>query len=973
MPARPFRLNPDRDHDFPAQWLGTRSRYLLSRVSPTSTDWYRMRSAPPRLFIALAFVVSLVTGALPAGAQPDRRLTVVEESGGVVTGASVILRGATGTVLWQASTGSDGSLTIEPLPQGQYWLEVSAPGFQIHRSTIDVDAGNPSPVKVVLGLAGFQSEVTVTAARGEVDDVDRTAAVVTVREADQFRRRPLATIGNALEGAPGVLVQQSTYGQVSPFLRGLTGYHVVNLVDGVRFNNSTFRSGPNQYLSFIDPSHVQRIEVTLGPASAQFGSDALGGAIQVLSPTPPFSDSPRLGFHGGASLFGGSADQSFGGDASALVTAAGAVVTVGASERRLGDLRAGGGDDSHQVLYRLFGLSGDQVRDVVGSRQVDTGFAQSAAHAKMAIRLPGQQTVTARYQFSSLDDVRGYKDLWGGLGRLRSDFQPQRLHLFYGRYETLQVGRLDWLSATFSLNSQRDGSLRQNLRATDPIVVDDVEVNVLGYSAQAGAHLGGRQALVFGGEVYDERVDARRDETSPSTGTTVPKRALYPNGSTYRTIGFFVQDTVDILGGSERRGLEATLSARFSRVDVETFADRNVTPDGRSLGVVDSSQSHQDWTFNGSLVWQLADALTVNALVGRGFRAPNLNDLGALGLNDLGYEIPGSATLDAESYIGASDGEGVASSGRRVDPLQAERLFNYELGTVLRWRRLSARANVFYAEFKDPIVRRTLLFPADRPPSSLAGLTVTPIPPTAAQSAQGVVAVATSFDQRAVKAFVNDGEAEYYGVDAVASLRASRRWTVEGSYSYLVGHDLHPTRPVRRLPPQHGSLSARFQPPGGRVSWLGATVLFAGPQDHLSGGDLTDERIGAARRRSDITAFFQGDLIRPYLASGPDGLFGTGDDVFQPTGETAAQIRDRVLPIGATINGVTVVDDGTRVPLYLRTPGFVTVSLGGGLSLGRHLSADVSIVNLFDRNCRVHGSGMDSPGVGAYARIRVSY
>jgi outer membrane receptor protein involved in Fe transport len=407
-------------------------------------------------------------------------------------------------------------------------------------------------------------------------------------------------------------------------------------------------------------------------------------------------------------------------------------------------------------------------------------------------------------------------------------------------------------------------------------------------------------------------------------------------------------------------------------VDVETFADRNVNSAGQSLGVVDSSRSYHDWTFNAGLTWQATTALTVNALIGRGFRAPNLNDLGALGLNDLGYEVPAEATLEAEGLIGISDGEGVLSTGRRVADLEAERLFNYEVGAALRLRRLYARANVFVATLEDPIVRRTLLFPSDRPPGTLAGLPVTPIPQTAAQRAQGVVSVATALDPRAVKAFVNDGEARYRGVDALVSYRLSTRWFAEGNYSFLVGEDLHPTRPVRRLPPQQGYLSVRYQP-GRRVSWIGATAHVAGAQEELSGGDLTDERIGAARRRSDITDFFRGGLIRPWVLPGIDGTPGTADDIFGPTGETVAQIRDRVLPIGATINGVTVVDDGTRVPLYTRTPGFLSVTLGAGLAVTQNVSVNLSLVNLFDRGYRVHGSGIDAPGISAYAGVNISY
>ena len=232
--------------------------------------------------------------------------------------------------------------------------------------------------------------------------------------------------------------------------------------------------------------------------------------------------------------------------------------------------------------------------------------------------------------------------------------------------------------------------------------------------------------------------------------------------------------------------------------------------------------------------------------------------------------------------------------------------------------------------------------------------------------------MATGFDPRAVKAFVNDGEARYYGVDALVSYRFSARWLGEGNYSYLVGHDLHPTRPVRRLPPQQGFLSIRYQP-GGRLSWVGVSAFMAGAQENLSGGDITDERIGAARRRSDISDFFQGGLISPYLTPGGDGQFGTADDIFAPTQETLAQIRDRVLPLGATVNGVTVVDDGTRVPLYTRTPAFVSVSLGAGATIARNLSLKVAVSNLFDRSYRVHGSGVDSPGVSVYACLNVLY
>ena len=80
-----------------------------------------------------------------------------------------------------------------------------------------------------------------------------------------------------------------------------------------------------------------------------------------------------------------------------------------------------------------------------------------------------------------------------------------------------------------------------------------------------------------------------------------------------------------------------------------------------------------------------------------------------------------------------------------------------------------------------------------------------------------------------------------------------------------------------------------------------------------------------------------------------------------------------MLPIGATINGVTVVDDSTRVPLCTSTPGFVSLNLRAGLSVTSHLDVSLALMNLLDRSYRVHGLGVDEPGRSAFALVSVSY
>ncbi len=798
----------------------------------------------------------------------------------------------------------------------------------------------------------LKTSVTVTAQRHGKVQTESSPVVAYSIENERHKGQPLPTLGNVLEALPGILVQQSTYGQASPFLRGLTGYQVLNLVDEVRLNNSTFRSGPNQYLTFVDPSQMFRLEAVLGPSGAQYGSDAMGGTIQVLTPEARFATGQGLTRSGELGFTAASADNSTATTAQMMLASARLAWLAGGSWRGLGDLRAGRATDSRHVLRRLFGLDQDQIRRITGPRLPGSGFSQYGFHTKFAARPRADHLLTLWYQRSELDSIRGYKDLWGGLGRIESLFDPQALDFAYARYERINWFRLDRVSATFSLNRQRDGSHRQGLRLTDPLIRDENAVRVHGYSAQGATHIGSRQTLAFGSDWYDERIDSRRSVVS--AGRTSFERALYPNGSLYRLGGLYVEHTAEL-----PKRLRALVAARLTRAAFRSHGDRNRDPSGRPLGVADSAQSFHDITYQASLSWQATGLLSLHALAGRGFRAPNLNDLGAIGLNDLGFEIPAAESVSAAALLGSSAGENALSTGRPVQPLRPERIYNFEAGVTLKSRKAYGRIQVFHADLFDPIVRRTLLFPAAAVPAALAGIPVTAIAPTPAQRAQNVVAVATPLDPRAVKAFLNDGQTRYYGLEAVARWTLWSHWRAETGYSMLAGRDLHPNRHVRRLPPQAGGASLGYH---GRF-WAEVRVTAAGAQNRLSGGDLDDERIGASRRRRDIADFFTSARIAPWISGGR----------FLPTGETLTAIQDRVLPLGAAVHGVRIADDLTRAPLYQSTAGWVRADLMAGMPIGERWRIGGGITNLADRGFRVHGSGLDAPGINVFFHLQFRF
>lgn len=872
--------------------------------------------------------------------------TVSDISGASVSGATVDLRTPSGITVFRTNTSAEGRFEWADAPPGSYQLRVTGEGLEDREVPVRAPAAD---LQIVVQARSVYSRITVTTTRGAIESADQSPQISFAKDQHDIRKRPIATLGEALAAEPGVLVQQSTFAQVSPFLRGLTGYQVLNLVDGIRFNNSTFRSGPNQYLAYVEPHQAERIEALLGPASVQYGSDSLGGAINVVTNPPSFASEPRSWTtHGDFFLGGATADLSSTGSGRIAVASDKVYWSAAASGRKHNDLRAGSGHDSRNVYHRLFGLSLDSVADMLGSRQQDSGFRQYGLESKFAFRPREDHLLTFNYQRGVQDQVRGYKDLLGGLGRLQSDFDPQVLNWFYARYEKLRLGHLDSLTGTFSLNSQTDGSARRNLNFSDPLTRDWNRVNSWGYSVQGAAHHANRVLITFGGDIYDEHVAADRTVTDGVTNRVTRPRPLYPDGSKYQQLAAFSQASVDITPR-----LRATGGIRYTGI-------RFATREDRTFNIPQSSQWFGDLTFQSSVRYQVTSAIGIHALVSRGFRAPNLNDLGALGLNDLGYEVPASSAISAGALLSQDSGESALSKGTPLRSLRAESLMNYEFGVRLHLRRLYLRTQLFDSELTDPIVRRTLLFPAASVPTEIAGLAVTPLTPTAGQRAQGVVVVATSIDPRALKAFVNDGQSRYYGVESLAQLTIARRLVLDANYTYLVGRDLNPNRNIRRLPPQMGTVTLRYAP-AGRRPWFEVGLAASGAQDRLSGGDRDDERIGASFRRADIASFFRGSRNSAYVDP------ATG--VFLPTGESLLQIQNRVLPIGGTVNGVRITDDNSRVPVYLSTAGWATVGIRSGFPLTERLSMNAAVENLLDRHYRVHGSGIDSPGISAWVGV----
>ena len=146
-----------------------------------------------------------------------------------------------------------------------------------------------------------------------------------------------------------------------------------------------------------------------------------------------------------------------------------------------------------------------------------------------------------------------------------------------------------------------------------------------------------------------------------------------------------------------------------------------------------------------------------------------------------------------------------------------------------------------------------------------------------------------------------------------------------------------------------------------RFSWLpsrAARERVSARESNLSTLDLGDRRTGAGRSRNNIAAFFNnGARARGWIGPGADNVAGNSDDVLIATGETVAQIQNRVLGVGVN-----------SAPLYTAVPGYATFGVRAGLRKAPH-EVVVDLENLNDENYRGISWGIDAPGVGVIGQV----
>jgi iron complex outermembrane receptor protein len=186
----------------------------------------------------------------------------------------------------QTTSAPDGTFTFNDVPPGSYHLSVLSAGYSSRRTEVNVSAELKGlDVRVDPDLHfGDVVSVTADAPRSQFEAFQPTSVLVGTELTKQLE----TSLGETLENEPGVAARSFGPAPSRPVIRGLSGDRVLILQDGQRMNDLSSQSGDHGVT--INPASAERIEVVRGPATLLYGSNAIGGLVNVITediPTRP--------------------------------------------------------------------------------------------------------------------------------------------------------------------------------------------------------------------------------------------------------------------------------------------------------------------------------------------------------------------------------------------------------------------------------------------------------------------------------------------------------------------------------------------------------------------------------------------------------------------------------------------------------------------------------------------------------------
>ncbi|MBW4699471.1 MAG: TonB-dependent receptor [Aphanocapsa lilacina HA4352-LM1] len=518
--------------------------------------------------------------------------------------------------------------------------------------------------------------VTVTATRRREPAFDVPTATTVLTRA-QTLERTQTDLADLMRGETGVFVRATNPSAGSPVIRGATGRDVLLLVDGFRLSHAFAR--PNvQYQGYVDPFFLEQLEIVRGPVSTLYGSDAMGGATNVITPSFKVGESAfRLHTDYNANPAGSSTYFQYqGGSARAWAM-------VGLTYRSFGDLAVGSSPDLQVIFPNPTARIGR------------SGYEYYGANVKGEVRLADNQFFTFTTQYSRIPTVQRQDGIIQGYGEnvasSERGFSPQGRTFVLGEYRAVFADTwLDEVRVRLGYQQIQDDRFQRNFARPRPSFPDygsgtpspdtTLESNfsdLIGTSAVIKSTWG-NNVFTYGAEAYFDRVGSTRSLRNDSTGAIPdPNGPRYVDGSTFNQYGLFMQDEIDWSAQ-----FKTLLGLRYSLIDVSVPFSA-LRPNSSGFG-----RRFEALTANAGFLYRFVPDLQFVLNLGTGFRAPNINDLGNAGerrASDI--NIPNSS-LSPEQVFSIDGGLRWAGSDFKGEVIgfwsrYTDRITSQSVGTVV--------------------------------------------------------------------------------------------------------------------------------------------------------------------------------------------------------------------------------------------------------------------------------------------------
>ncbi len=501
-------------------------------------------------------------------------------------------------------------------------------------------------------------EVHVTASRVSQEIHDIPKMVYAINQFDIRSGSMPRSLPELLSETPGIMVQKTSHGQGSPYMRGFTGFRTLFLIDGVRLNNSVFRDGPNQYWNTVDALSIQQLEITMGANSSLYGSDAVGGVVNAKTTPMDFQTKRNIQL-----------SRFYSRVASAEASSVNRVEIIGSPLN---------------LFNYQFGFTQKNFGDLKGGKltgkQPKTGYTEWDGDMKLMFRPNYHSSVSLLYQSVQINDAwRTHKTIYGinwenteNGNELRRDLDQAR-DLTILTYENEAPGlKLDAISATISYHHQYEEQYR--IKSSHKGDIQGFDVYTTGFNIQAenNNRLGW---IVFGVDGYMDDVSSflSKLDTAGNVNSVSPQGPIADDAE-YNIFDYFIQLDRKILP-------KLHLQSGFRYSTIRMMAGTVVDPDNQNIFSLT-----RDWAAgagNLNFKYDVFENHIFNIFGGiaQSFRAPNLSDMTR-------FDSARSNEIEIPSLN-----------------LHPEHFLSYEIGAKIRQYHYNVQIALSYTNIESMIIR----------------------------------------------------------------------------------------------------------------------------------------------------------------------------------------------------------------------------------------------------------------------------